>query len=141
MKKDSFNVGDKVFAKVKGYPAWPAVIIEDHNPKYNVKFYGTGETYLHTQISPKIGDSIEDNGSSENNEEPMTYSNDLEMNKAFQQINTKKFEVTRNKNVYLGQNTDEVETEEPESTSDSEDDITPIAHSNIDSLEWKIAKG
>lgn len=27
MKKvKSFNVGDKVFAKVKGYPAWPAKV-------------------------------------------------------------------------------------------------------------------
>ncbi|KAK4884942.1 hypothetical protein RN001_001213 [Aquatica leii] len=45
MKKvTSFNVGDKVFAKVKGYPAWPATIIEDQTTKFNVRFYGTGET-------------------------------------------------------------------------------------------------
>ncbi|KAF5301124.1 hypothetical protein FQR65_LT08954 [Abscondita terminalis] len=45
MKKvASFNVGDKVFAKVKGYPAWPAMIIEDQTTKFNVRFYGTGET-------------------------------------------------------------------------------------------------
>lgn len=25
-KKDSFNVGNLVFAKVKGYPAWPAKV-------------------------------------------------------------------------------------------------------------------
>lgn len=25
-KKDSFNVGDFVFAKVKGYPTWPAKV-------------------------------------------------------------------------------------------------------------------
>ncbi|KAF2893699.1 hypothetical protein ILUMI_12472 [Ignelater luminosus] len=45
MKKNKgFKVGDKVFAKVKGYPAWPAIITEDKNNKYDVKFYGTGET-------------------------------------------------------------------------------------------------
>lgn len=30
-KTKAFNVGDKVFAKVKGYPAWPA--------KVNLKAY------------------------------------------------------------------------------------------------------
>ncbi|XP_044760962.1 uncharacterized protein LOC123318415 [Coccinella septempunctata] len=44
MKKEHFNVGDKVFAKVKGYPAWPAIILEENGKKYKVKFYGTGET-------------------------------------------------------------------------------------------------
>lgn len=39
-----FNIGDLVFAKVKGYPAWPAKITKYHNKKYNVYFYGTGET-------------------------------------------------------------------------------------------------
>ncbi|XP_017845447.1 hepatoma-derived growth factor-related protein 2 isoform X2 [Drosophila busckii] len=40
----SFNIGDLVFAKVKGYPAWPAKITKCINKKYNVYFYGTGET-------------------------------------------------------------------------------------------------
>ncbi|CAH1116548.1 unnamed protein product [Phaedon cochleariae] len=44
MKKPSFKVGDKVFAKVKGYPPWPAKIIAENGKKYNVEFYGTGET-------------------------------------------------------------------------------------------------
>ncbi|KAH0953673.1 hypothetical protein HN011_005098 [Eciton burchellii] len=47
MKK--FFTGDKVFAKVRGYPPWPARVekISDPNSKnarYNVYFYGTGET-------------------------------------------------------------------------------------------------
>ncbi|KAJ8981811.1 hypothetical protein NQ317_007397 [Molorchus minor] len=42
--KKSFKVGDKVFAKVKGYPPWPAQIIGENGKKYNVEFYGTGET-------------------------------------------------------------------------------------------------
>lgn len=40
----SFSIGDLVFAKVKGYPAWPAKITKYNNKKYNVYFYGTGET-------------------------------------------------------------------------------------------------
>ncbi|XP_018325064.1 hepatoma-derived growth factor-related protein 2 [Agrilus planipennis] len=45
MKKGKgFNVGDKVFAKVKGYPAWPARVVAVHGKRYQVQFYGTGET-------------------------------------------------------------------------------------------------
>ncbi|XP_018575965.1 PC4 and SFRS1-interacting protein isoform X2 [Anoplophora glabripennis] len=45
MKKTAnFKVGDKVFAKVKGYPPWPAHVIAENGKKYNVEFYGTGET-------------------------------------------------------------------------------------------------
>lgn len=40
----TFSIGDLVFAKVKGYPAWPAKITKYNNKKYNVYFYGTGET-------------------------------------------------------------------------------------------------
>ncbi|XP_055708678.1 hepatoma-derived growth factor isoform X2 [Phlebotomus papatasi] len=45
-KKDrSYKIGDLVFAKVKGYPPWPAKIVKlSGNKKYNVYFYGTGET-------------------------------------------------------------------------------------------------
>lgn len=44
-----FIAGDKVFAKVRGYPPWPAKIegvtdANTKNAKYNVYFYGTGET-------------------------------------------------------------------------------------------------
>ncbi|KAJ6643145.1 Hepatoma-derived growth factor [Pseudolycoriella hygida] len=43
-KVKSFNVGDYVFAKVKGYPPWPAKITSIDKKKYKVFFYGTGET-------------------------------------------------------------------------------------------------
>ncbi|XP_001663721.2 hepatoma-derived growth factor [Aedes aegypti] len=42
--KKSYSVGDLVFAKVKGYPPWPAKILKFEKKKYNVYFYGTGET-------------------------------------------------------------------------------------------------
>lgn len=46
--KKVFNVKDKVFAKIRGYPAWPAMVsgVKGDTPsktKYNVYFYGTGE--------------------------------------------------------------------------------------------------
>ncbi|XP_067003028.2 PC4 and SFRS1-interacting protein isoform X2 [Anabrus simplex] len=45
----NFNSGDKVFAKVRGYPPWPARVdgLADGTPnkiKYNVFFFGTAET-------------------------------------------------------------------------------------------------
>ncbi|KAG5896441.1 hypothetical protein JTB14_022520 [Gonioctena quinquepunctata] len=43
MKKPNFKVGDKVFAKIKGYPPWPAHIIAENGKKFNVEFYGTKE--------------------------------------------------------------------------------------------------
>lgn len=44
-----FFTGDKVFAKVRGYPPWPARVERvidpnSKNSKYSVYFYGTGET-------------------------------------------------------------------------------------------------
>lgn len=44
-----FYAGDKVFAKVRGYPPWPAKVEKVIDPnskstKYSVYFYGTGET-------------------------------------------------------------------------------------------------
>lgn len=44
-KGKTFQIGDLVFAKVKGYPPWPARITKiTASKKYNVYFYGTGET-------------------------------------------------------------------------------------------------
>ncbi|XP_068223817.1 hepatoma-derived growth factor-related protein 2-like isoform X2 [Palaemon carinicauda] len=55
-KKDQFSPGDKVFAKVKGYPHWPAKVEKfEEDPsgkppkKYPVLFYGTYET---AQLKP-----------------------------------------------------------------------------------------
>ncbi|XP_019881907.2 lens epithelium-derived growth factor isoform X2 [Aethina tumida] len=39
----TFNAGDKVFAKIKGYPPWPAHVQAKEGKKYKVKFFGTGE--------------------------------------------------------------------------------------------------
>ncbi|ERL85111.1 hepatoma-derived growth factor-related protein 2 isoform X1 [Dendroctonus ponderosae] len=45
MVKVNYKVGDKVFAKVKGHPPWPAKILNDTGKKkFNVMFYGTKET-------------------------------------------------------------------------------------------------
>ncbi|XP_020292586.1 PC4 and SFRS1-interacting protein isoform X1 [Pseudomyrmex gracilis] len=63
-----FFTGDKVFAKVRGYPPWPARVekVNDPNSKnarYSVFFYGTGETavckveelYSYTENKDKYG--------------------------------------------------------------------------------------
>ena len=50
----SFKSGDLVFAKVKGYPAWPARVTnpaDEKGLKYHVFFYGTYET----AVVPKDG--------------------------------------------------------------------------------------
>ncbi|XP_076842183.1 uncharacterized protein LOC143486708 [Brachyhypopomus gauderio] len=50
--KHSFNPGDLVFAKMKGYPFWPARIAEGNAPqnKIPIFFYGTHQT---TTLVPK----------------------------------------------------------------------------------------
>lgn len=53
--KNKFKVRDRVFAKIRGYPQWPAVIdsIENSNSKilkYNVTFYGTKEVALVKEV-------------------------------------------------------------------------------------------
>ena len=43
-KAKVFQTNDRIFAKVKGYPAWPACVIGPNDPKgsrYKVYFYGT----------------------------------------------------------------------------------------------------
>lgn len=47
--RPKFASGDKVFAKVRGYPPWPARVegLADETPnkmRYHIYFYGTGET-------------------------------------------------------------------------------------------------
>ncbi|XP_022114510.2 PC4 and SFRS1-interacting protein-like [Pieris rapae] len=39
-----YKAGDFIFAKVKGYPAWPARVQRPNGKKYFVYFYGTAET-------------------------------------------------------------------------------------------------
>lgn len=63
-----FFSGDKVFAKVRGYPPWPAKVEKvidpnSKNAKYSVFFYGTGETavckveelYTYSENKAKFG--------------------------------------------------------------------------------------
>ncbi|KAK9497652.1 hypothetical protein O3M35_004340 [Rhynocoris fuscipes] len=67
-KKYQFITGDRVFAKMKGYPAWPARIIaiaseKANNKRYHVSFYGTHQTaiikaenlYLYSENKDKLG--------------------------------------------------------------------------------------
>ncbi|KAG5866277.1 hypothetical protein JTB14_013557 [Gonioctena quinquepunctata] len=96
-------------------------------------------------------DGIEDTDSSENNEEQMAHSRDGGTNQVPQQIDTEEFEFTQNRNINLEENvietaeTQEYENEsnsgEAETSSDSEDDRTPVMRRNIDGPEWKMAQG
>ncbi|XP_046974822.1 PC4 and SFRS1-interacting protein [Vanessa cardui] len=43
-KVREYKSGDFIFAKVKGYPAWPARVQKLNGKRYFVYFYGTGET-------------------------------------------------------------------------------------------------
>ena len=48
-KAKVFQTNDRVFAKVKGYPAWPACVSGPNDPKgshYKVYFYGTYQTFI-----------------------------------------------------------------------------------------------
>ena len=48
-KAKVFQTNDRIFAKVKGYPAWPACVTGPNDPKgarYKVYFYGTYETAI-----------------------------------------------------------------------------------------------
>lgn len=52
--KNKYNAGDKVFAKIKGYPYWPAKITNiDSSRKlkrYTVTFYGTKEVNVVKEV-------------------------------------------------------------------------------------------
>nr|XP_049698875.1 PC4 and SFRS1-interacting protein isoform X2 [Helicoverpa armigera] len=50
-KVREYKSGDFIFAKVKGYPAWPARVQKANGKKYFVYFYGTGET---ANLSPAM---------------------------------------------------------------------------------------
>lgn len=45
--EQKFEIGDKIWAKIKGFPYWPARVdeIDDKKGKYRVFFYGTHEQY------------------------------------------------------------------------------------------------
>ena len=48
-KAKVFQTNDRIFAKVKGYPAWPACVSGPNDPKgsqYKVYFYGTYKTFI-----------------------------------------------------------------------------------------------
>ncbi|KAG5870398.1 hypothetical protein JTB14_017710 [Gonioctena quinquepunctata] len=81
----------------------------------------------------------------------MAQSRDGGMKQVPQQIDTEEFEFTQNRNINLEENvietaeTQEYENEsnsgEAETSSDSEDDRTPVMRRNIDGPEWKMAQG
>ena len=41
--------GDRIFAKVKGFPHWPAVITKNDKARYEVFFYGTFEVNINSK--------------------------------------------------------------------------------------------
>ena len=43
-RPNKYTPGDLVFAKVKGYPPWPARVTSKSSSRYKVFFYGTYET-------------------------------------------------------------------------------------------------
>lgn len=40
IKLEAIECGRIVFAKIKGYPPWPAKIVSREGIKYNVKYFG-----------------------------------------------------------------------------------------------------
>lgn len=53
--RNKLNCGDKVFAKVRGHPYWPAIISHVDSSskliKYTVNFYGTSETSVVKEVN------------------------------------------------------------------------------------------
>lgn len=47
IKLESIESGQIVFAKIKGYPPWPAKILSVVDSKYEIKYFGPkAETYV-----------------------------------------------------------------------------------------------
>lgn len=81
--KPKFKVDDYVFAKVKGYPAWPAKITKElNNKKFAVYFYGTSET---ANVKPEDLFIYLENKTKFNNEKVMKKPNYLEATKQIEE--------------------------------------------------------
>uniref|UniRef100_A0A3Q1ICH4 PWWP domain-containing protein n=1 Tax=Anabas testudineus TaxID=64144 RepID=A0A3Q1ICH4_ANATE len=47
-RNDGFKPGDLVFAKMKGFPHWPARSDDGYKKRVPVYFFGTHQMYVHT---------------------------------------------------------------------------------------------
>lgn len=59
---ENFNLNDRVFAKMKSYPIWPAKIIEIiGNDKFKVFFYGTHDCAIVPKLNVTKYENIKNN--------------------------------------------------------------------------------